>query len=451
MRTTSIIRQSIFIKVAFAVLVLLLTVLFAISWIVYGNHPVDKKSIGEFAEITVPFGKYTEIYVVDGKREIFLVKEKMGDSLELVDGSGQIIADLAPMTEFVRQNGPLLVLMKNYEDLSLSFENQRWDTYAVVNYESLLRGMPYEPQHYSYFEVHSSGKYYAGRAGDNRIWEIRSADGKLLLQRDGNWIIQLYTAEGLVSFSQLEGTKARCEVTDVFTGETVYEGESDIVDTNGHLWICDSNNPLRSKQRYVVDAEFRRLDEEITGENLCFSPDGKYLFGQLCVDSEDGGTVKAQNFVADEQGNIIYREEPRTYFSHGVTGDTELVEINGDLLLRRNYLQGEQVTHDCIMLEDEPEALFEGHPGYCAMDFDDGAALCIKRNDEEISRMNFTSRIFTRVYQLKERTWVNWYDWYYVNEEGEAWDFAFECALPTIDGYAAVMSEKKWGVIRFKN
>ena len=451
MKVTAIIRQSRIMKIAMVGLLIILLASFAVTWLIYGDHPVDKKAIEEFAEIIVPFGQYEKIFVVDGEKEIFLVEEDYGDSLKLVNVEGSIIADLAPMDQFVRQNGKLLVLMHDFEDSSQPFEQQYYDLYAVVNYEELAKGAEYEPQYYSSYEVQAGGMYYAGRTKDQSAWEICSAEGKVLCRRDGDRRVSFFAGDNLVQFRHFDADGEHFEIVDLAAGKQVDTGGHDVVDFNGSLWICDSNNPLRQDERYVLNADFEPPEEEIVGENLRFSGNGRYIYGQLCVPAEDGKTVKAQNFAADAHGNIIYKGGLNTYFNYGGEGDVELAEINGDTLIQVNHLEDGRIAFDCIMLDQGGEPVISGQEGYCLGDFDDGVALCNVSQDPGKGATAYTSQIYTRLYLLDDALWLDWHDWYYMDKDGEIYDFIFEFGLPTADGYAAVKTEKKWGVIRFRD
>ena len=224
-----------------------------------------------------------------------------------------------------------------------------------------------------------------------------------------------------------------------------------MIDGNGNIWICNANSSARSEERYVLDTDFNHFDTKIVGDSLEFSDDGKYLYGQLHITSEESSAIKAQNFVADAYGNIIYKGEVSDYFSNGQTGDVRIVEIIGDLLLLSERVDENQFRYNCIMLDKNCGILFENVSGHCFIDFDDDIAVCNIINNPEGSGMAFSSDMFRRMQRIDDFRWTEWYDWYYIKKDGTVYDFNFEFGMPTKDGYAAVKTEKKWGVIRFRD
>ena len=129
----------------------------------------------------------------------------------------------------------------------------------------------------------------------------------------------------------------------------------------------------------------------------------------------------------------------------------ELAEISGDTLIQVNHLDNGRITFDCIMLDQGGKPVISGREGCCLGDFDDGVALCNVSQDPGKGATAYTSQIYTRLYLLDDALWLDWHDWYYIDKDSEIYDFIFEFGLPTADGYAAVKTEKKWGVIRFRD
>ncbi|MBQ1959578.1 MAG: WG repeat-containing protein [Firmicutes bacterium] len=459
MKTLRLINNSKILKTALTLILVLLIAAFAITWLLYGNHPVNKKAIGQFAEIIVPFGQYDEIHVIDGDKGVFLVREEMGDTLKLVSSDGSQLADLAPATDFVQKRGDLLMLQYEYINPEESFWTQRHIYYPIVNYKQLVTGMPMAETKITSAEISANGEYYYWKEEGSNRKGICAAEGEVISECGADESVKLMTAEGTVLLRNYgdERNQTR-EILDLHTGKTLDTKGHKVIDGNGHLWICQGNNPLRQDERYVVGSDFEELEEDFTGEDLQFSDDGKYLFGQKCVPSQDGKRVESKSFVADAYGNIIYEEAPRLYFDYGAEGDIEFVDIEGDKLLRRHYLADDKLLCDYIDLTTMERKDLGGEPVYSKMDFDDGIALCAiarerkyEDEDERYKGKQLSNYAFDYIYNISESSYFLEFDWYYVNGDGQVYDFAFEGAFPSQDGYAAVRSEKKWGVIKFKD
>ena len=445
MKILELIKSSKILKTSFVLIIMLIVVSFAVTWILYGDHPVDKKTIGQFAEIIVPFGEYEELYVVDGPAGIFLTKEEKGGTLKLINADGSVVADLAPATDFVQQRGDLLELhyMNDNPDIWMG----QWRLfYPVVNYKQLMAGKLLPETEVRSTIISEEGGYYywvEGNESETRRREIRTSEGETIYEcKDGEGL-QLMTADGLFRTGD--------KILNMYTGETSDTKGHEIIDGNGHLWICQGKNPLRQDERYVVGAAFEELEEDFTGEDLTFSKDGKYLFGQMCVPSADGKRVESVSFVADALGNIIYTEKPRHYFQYGAEGDIEFVDIKDDKLLRRHYLANDKTRCDYIDLLTMERKDFGGEPVFSAMDFDDDIVLCAEpiEGNEGFNGEYLNRYVFDYIYGIKDSHYFLEYDWYFTDADGQVYDFAFEGAYPSKDGYAAVRSEKKWGVIKF--
>jgi hypothetical protein len=322
--------------------------------------------------------------------------------------------------------------------------------FAFLFAEALADGGVYEPQNYESCTIDPLGRYYTGYLRDSEILEVRSSDGRLLCERPSEEKVKFFTADNLVRFWRVGLAGTEEEIINLSTGECLETGRHDVIDGNGNLWICNANSSTRSEERYVLGADFNHLDIKIVGDGLEFSDDGKYLYGQLHVPSDEGNAIKAQNFVADSEGNIIYKGAVSDYFSNGQVGDVRIVEVIGDILLLSERVDQNQFRYDCIMLDQSCEMLFENDPGHCFIDFDDGIAACNIINDPERSGMAFSLDMFNRLQRIDDFRWTEWYDWYYMKKDGTVYDFNFEFGMPTKDGYAAVKSEKKWGVVRFR-
>lgn len=467
MKTLKLINSSRILKTALVLIMLLLIVSFAATWLVYGDHPVDKKSIGQFAEIIVPFGQYDKIHVIDGEEGVFLVREEKGGTLKLVNTEGNMLADLAPATDLVQQKGDLLMLSYKEDYTGENAPSQLKYCEPVINYREMINGKPLPETEIATSQLHESGKYYywqewVAYTSDYRLpprrQGVSAADGTVLYEAEVKCSIWLLNKEGFMRRTYYEDQEQLTEIVNLYTGEVLDTKGHDVIDGNGYLWICGRDNPLRQNERYVVGADFEELEEDFTGEDLYFSDDGKYLFGQMCVSSPDGERVEAKSFVADAYGNIIYEESPRRYFQYGAEGDIEFVDIAGDKLLRRHYLADDKTRCDYIDLLTMERKEIGGEPVFSAMDSDDGITLCAvakewdDEDDAEVYNGQRLSRYtFEYMFNALDSDYTRGFDWYFADDEGKVYDFVFEGALPSREGYAAVRSEKKWGVIRFKD
>lgn len=132
-----------------------------------------EKAVSGFAEVVIPFGRYEEVRVLDGEKEIVAVKEKDG-FVKLIDFHENLLLDLKPFTNIGMVCGKNMTLKRN-------------DGWCAVNYEDLLEGGEIPDIAFDKVFVSKTGRYYIGEKYNEKTaeyshGEIRDYDGNLIFK-----------------------------------------------------------------------------------------------------------------------------------------------------------------------------------------------------------------------------------------------------------------------------
>ena len=418
---TGILRSR-YIGATFAALLLLIAGITAASVFIADRNLKSpekiEKAVSDFAEVVIPFGRYEEVRVLDGEKEIAAVKEKDG-FVKLIDFNENLLLDLEPFTNIGMVCGKNMTL-------------KRGDGWCAVNYEDLLNGG--EMPHIAFDKVFVSktGRYYIGEKYNEKTakyshGEIRDYDGNLIFKSPYN--VEFALTDDAVSVYPDDGPG---QVVEMKSGKTLFtlEGEN----------ILD----------YFTDGRFQPPPAGTVIRRGSISGDDSYIIVSI---KKEG---KSFDGVMDRSGKILFSEEnrkaegkDRNYLE--VIGNTVVAERWNNEIFAKSYIDipqsekaGEPVSYN-IGRRSEP---------FCMMDFDDGIALVNK--DKPSDNDPFTSEFIIPMtkrwyYRRDDTKWMDSYEWSFVNEERkEICDYIFSGAFPTDNRYAAVAVSDMWGVIRFK-
>ena len=377
-----------------------------------------EKAVSDFAEVVIPFGRYEEVRVLDGEKEIATVKEKDG-FVKLIDFNENLLMDLKPFTNIG------MVCGKN---MTLKQENG----WCAVNYEDVMEGGIIPDIAFDKVFVKEGRKYYVGEKYDEKTakysqGEVRDYDGKLIFKSP--YDIELALTDDIVIVYPDDEPG---QVIEIKSGKTIF--------------TLEEENELD----YFTGGSFRTPADGVVTRAGRISDNGKYMIVSI---KKEG---KSFDGVMDRSGKILFSEEnrkaegkDRNYLE--VIGNTVVAERWNNEIFAKSYIDisqsekaGEPVSYN-IGRRSEP---------FCMMDFDDGIALVNKDkpSDNDPFTTDFIIPMTKRWYYRRDDTkWMERYEWGFVNEERkEICDYIFSGAFPTDNRYAAVSVSDMWGVIRFR-
>lgn len=393
-----------------------------------------EKSITDFAEVVIPFGKYEQVRVLDGGRGVLAVKEKDG-FVKLVDFEQNQLLDLKPFISIGACEGRYMTLLSD----------KGW---SALNYEDALKGGKIRQTDFNEINIRREGGYYIGKKYHKGTTDL---SGCQVMDYEGNVIykssydLAMASRDGYVIAYPKNSPE---KIVELKSGKEVFvmgEDEKYSFDSD-ELWIIEKDDSSR-----FLDKNFRPalggLEIKVSG----ISDDGRYMIVRV----EENGT--AFSGIMNSDGKIIFTEKERKEAGK----DRSYREIIGNTVVAERW-DGEKFALSYI---DISESEREGKPvsrnigrgtgDFCMMDFEDGVAVVNREKDlsgQSILLPTFNYVMSTIWYGSNAGTgWMEKFDWGFVDEDGKRiCDLIFSGAFPTDNRYAAVAVSDMWGGIKFK-
>lgn len=393
-----------------------------------------EKSIADFAEVVIPFGKYEQVRILDGERGILAVKEKDG-FVKLVDFEQNQLLDLKPFISIGACKGRYMALLSD----------KGW---SALDYEDALKGGKIRQTDFNEINIRREGGYYIGKKYHKGTTDLR---GCQVIDYEGNVIYESSCDLGMTSrdgyvIAYPENSPEK--IVELKSGKEVFamtEDEEYLFDSD-ELWIIEKGDSCR-----FLDEKFRPalggLEIKVSG----ISDNGRYMI----VTADEEGT--SFDGIMNSDGKIIFTEKERKESGK----DRSYREIIGNTVVAERW-DGKNFALSYI---DIPESEEEGKPvsrnigkgtgDFCIMDFEDGVAVVNRERDmsgTSIFFPTFNYAMSTMWYGVHSgMSWMEDFDWGFVDEDGKRiCDLIFSGAFPTENRYAAVEISDMWGVIRFK-
>ena len=411
----------------------------------YSTKATDKL-IGENFETVFPLGKYSEIYIADSEKGLFLVQQEEIEEdvydLSIVSGSGEALYEVPEGCVYKQAGRSFIVKTKTgWRFISLD-SVEKTGQFIQEEYDSAM-----VPPSGNYALVSQNGRYFVCDTEGWQFYEMQKYKG-------GETAPFLADKEGYIVESDEEGNYF---IVNMETGLTEYEAPEGVAvyQYKGGMWAMDfMNEGTRGDDSfhyyYLLDDEYQLTADGavVSGSNISWETSDKYLSvrQEKDTDYDTRERMHSREYDIDNTYTRVYRNDGRLVYDAVSEEDYEgefgsrIRYIKGDILATSG--QNEQYI-DYIDLETG-KVIVENSRIFSFMDHEDGAAAacrCKMKSDYD----------FRGGALLLLKSSMDNYEWALVDENLQPLtEFVFDGIYPGDNGYAVIMKDNQKGLIRLK-